>query len=91
MDGEPQTHSAIGWGFWPKPRGASAKPDGPSASLLRALLLLLAVAYPLAIGVAAYLSIGQGWPWYESAGAGLGTLLITSIPCLWRPIVARRQ
>ena len=56
MDGERQTHSALSWGFWPKPRGASAKPDNRSASLMRALLLLLAAAYPMEIGVAAYLT-----------------------------------
>ena len=91
VNGEQQAQSATGWGFWPKSRSASAKPDDPGARLLQALLLLSAVAYPLTIGVAAYLSVGQGWPWYESAGAGFGTLWITSIPCLWRSVATRKE
>ncbi|MBV8616307.1 MAG: hypothetical protein JOY66_21410 [Acetobacteraceae bacterium] len=91
MDGEQTAQAATAQGFRQKARSASDKPDDPSALLLQALLLLLGVAYPLAIAVAAYLSVEQGWPWYESAGAGLGTLWITSIPCLWCPIITRRE
>ncbi len=45
----------------------------------RMLLWLMAVTYPLTIGTALYLSVGQGWPWYEGVLVGFSTLWITGI------------
>jgi hypothetical protein len=64
------------------------KPVGISGKLVRGILRLMIVAYPLAIGTAIYLSVGRDWPWYESIPAGLGVLWATSMTWMgWKAAV----
>jgi hypothetical protein len=64
------------------------RPIGVESKLVRRLLRLLAIAYPLAIGTGIYLSVGRNWPWYESVPAGFGVLWATSVTWIgWEVVV----
>ena len=59
---------------------AEASPNA-GRTLVRNILRLAAVAYPLGLGITAYLGLERSWPWYESVASGLGVFWAT--PMVW--------